>query len=126
MTKPKSRPVVIGESNFLTGRLLLSTLQAAGLPGVVGRDGDGVLRLLQMHNPALLVLNMNLSRPSGLELLRVLQQKYAKVKILAVTAPGQAELKATASSLGVAAFFEFPFAPEELTLQIEHLLRGDE
>ena len=126
MTRPKSRPVVIGESNFLTGRLLLSTLQAAGLPGVVGRDGDGVLRLLQMHNPALLVLNMNLSRPSGLELLRVLQHKHAKVKILAVTAPGQAELKATAGSLGVAAFFEFPFSPEELTLQVEQLLRGAE
>lgn len=126
MTRPKPRRVVIGESNFLTGRLLLATLQAAGLPGVVGRDGDGILRLLQMHNPALLVLNMNLSRPSGLELLRVLRQKHAKVRILAVTAPGQAELKAAASSLGVAAFFEFPFAPDELTRQIESLLGGDE
>lgn len=120
----KKRPIVIGESNFLTGRLLVASLQTAGHPAVVGRDGDDVLKLLDMYRPEILILNMNLSRPSGLELLRVLHQRNATVKILATTAPGQAEMRAAAASLGVAAFFEIPFLPDEIRETVERLNGG--
>lgn len=124
MNNQKKRPIVIGESNFLTGRLLVSSLQMAGHPAVVGRDGDDVLKLLDMYRPHILILNLNLSRPSGLELLRLLHQKNATVKILATTAPGQAELRAAAASLGVAAFFEIPFLPEEIQQSVTRLNGG--
>jgi DNA-binding response OmpR family regulator len=61
---------------------------------------------------------MNLGRPGGVELLRVMHQRNVRVKILAATAPGQSELKAAASALGVREFYELPFAPAELNERI--------
>ncbi|HET7712840.1 MAG TPA: response regulator [Thermoanaerobaculia bacterium] len=121
-TKKSSKPVVIAESNYLTGRLMVASLQAGGHPAVVGRDGDAIMKLLEMYDPDVLVINMNLGRPSGLELLRTLQQRQAKLKILAAMVPGQAELKAAAGALGVAGFFEVPFSPQDLTQRIEKLI----
>lgn len=118
----KPKPIVVAESNFLTGRLILSALQSAGHSAVVARSGDEVLRLIDQHQPEVLVLNMNLARPSGLELLRTLQQRQVKVKILAATAVGQAELKASAGTLGVSGFFEFPFSPTELSERVGQLI----
>jgi DNA-binding response OmpR family regulator len=119
----KRRPIVVAESNFLTGRLLVASLQAGGRPAVVGRDGDSVLRLLETHAPELLILNMNLARPNGIELLRTIRQRKQNVRILAATAPGQAEVRAAAGALGVSDFMEFPFAPAELNDQVGRLLK---
>lgn len=123
-SKKSAKPVVIAESNFLTGRLMVASLQAGGHPAVVARDGDAVLKLLEMYDPDILVINMNLGRPSGIELLRTLQLRQAKLKILAAIVPGQAELKAAAGSLGVAGFFEFPFSPQDLNQRIERLIEA--
>lgn len=127
MSTPKRRsakPIVVAESNFLTGRLIVSSLQAGGHPAVVGRDGDDVLKLLEMYQPDLLVLDMNLGRPNGLELLRTLHQRQVNLKILAATAPGQAELRAAAGSLGVKDFFDFPFSPEELNQRVALMIEA--
>ena len=115
------RPIVVAESNFLTARLISATLQGTGHATAVGRFGDEVLRLIDRHHPAVLVLNMNLARPSGLEFLRMLQQRNIRMNILAAVAPGQPELRAAAASLGVADFFEIPFSPEDLASRVETL-----
>lgn len=122
MNTEKKRPVIIGENNFLTGRLLVASLQVAGHPAIVARDGDEVIKLLDQYRPELLMLNMNLGRPSGLELLRILHQKNGSLKILATSAPGQAEMRAAAASLGVSAFFEIPFLPEEIRESVRMLV----
>lgn len=124
MPVAKRTPIVVAESNFLTGRLLVASLQAGGRPAVVGRDGDAVLRLLDAHSPELLILNMNLARPNGIELLRTIRQSKKNVRVLAATAPGQAELRAAAGALGVVDFMEFPFAPAELSEHVARLV-GD-
>jgi len=123
-TNPNRRPVLIAESNFVTARLLLASLQAAGHVAVVARSGDEVLKLIDKHKPDLLVLNMNLGRPSGLELLRTLHQRDSMLKVLAATGAGQAEMKASASSLGVHDFFEFPFSPPDLARRVTEMISG--
>ena len=116
-----ARPVVIAESNFLTARLIAATLQATGHTTVIGRFGDEVLRLIQRHDPTVMVLNMTLARPSGLEFLRMLQQRQVRLQILAAVAAGQPELRAAASSLGVQDFFELPFSPEDLAARVSRM-----
>lgn len=116
------KPIIVAETNFLTARLLVASLQSAGHSAIAARDGDDVLKLLEMYSSDVLLLNMNLSRPSGMELLRTLQQKHAKLKILASTAHGQSDLKAAASSLGVRGFYELPFVPAELNEQVRQLI----
>lgn len=124
MAAAKKRPVIIAESNFLTARLLSATLQGAGYPTAIARFGDEVFTLIDKHKAELLVLDMNLARPSGLELLRTLQQKGITLKILAGLSAGQSELRAAAAPLGVADFFEIPFAPEEFAGRVA-ALHGD-
>lgn len=124
MKPTKKVPVIIAESNFLTARLLSATLQGAGYPTAVARFGDEVLSLVEKHHADLLVIDMNLARPSGLELLRSLQQKGITLTILAGLTPGQSELRAAAAPLGVSEFFELPFLPQELAGRVA-ALRGD-
>lgn len=122
MSSKKAKPIIVAESNFLTGRLLVASLQAAGHTAIVARDGDDVLKLMEMYSPDVLLLNMNLSRPGGVELLRTLQAREPRLKILASTATGQSELKASAKSLGVKGFFDMPFTPAEIAAQVEQLI----
>lgn len=122
MSSKKPKPIIIAESNFLTGRLLAASLQSSGYTAIVAPYGEDVLKLLDMYSPDVLLLNMNLSRPGGVELLRTLQARGPRLKILASTAAGQSELKASATSLGVSGFFEMPFSPDELTAQVQQLI----
>jgi DNA-binding NtrC family response regulator len=108
-------------TNFLTARLFAATLQASGRAVVIGRFGDEVIRLIERHQARVVLLNMNLARPSGLELLRTFQQKALDLRVLAAIGLGQSELKAAASALGVRSFFELPFAPDQLVTRVSEL-----
>ena len=120
--KRQQPPIVIAEDNFVTARLLASSLQAEGRSTVIARDGDEAVALINKHNPDLLLLNLNLSRPSGVELLRTLQLHSSRLRVIALTTPGQADMKSVAKSLGVTGFFEVPFYPAELGKQVRLVL----
>ena len=87
---------------------------------MAGTTGEDVVSLIEKHATDVLVLNLNLIQPSGIELLRTLQSR--RLKILAATTSGQADLRPVASSLGVSGFFELPFVPSEFTTQLQDLL----
>lgn len=122
MCPSSGSPIVVAESDFLTGTLLVAAIEAAGRRALMARDGEGLLELTERQEPDLLVLNMNLARPGGVQMVRSLRQKGVNVPILAVTRTGQENLRAAARALGVTAFLELPFSPHELYLQIEAIL----
>jgi DNA-binding NtrC family response regulator len=119
----RNRPtVVVGESNFVTARLLVAALQNGGYTAVAGTTGEHVVALIEKHAASVLVLNLNLLQPSGLELLRILRNRPARLRILAAMSAGQADMRPIATSLGVGGFFELPFAPAALTEQLHNLV----
>jgi two-component system chemotaxis response regulator CheY len=113
--------VVVAEDNFLTSHLIVAALEKAGYRAVAGRDGDEVWRLVGKHRPRLLIVNLNLSRPSGMELLRAIRKEHTKLPAIVFLAPSQADLKPQAAGLGAEAFFESPFEPAELVAAVERL-----
>lgn len=113
--------VVVAEDNFLTSHLIVATLEKAGYRAVAGRDGDEVWRLVDKHRPRLLIVNLNLSRPSGMELLRSIRKEHAQLRAIAFLAPSQADLRALAAGFGAEAFFESPFDPAALVAEVERL-----
>ncbi|MBI2212555.1 MAG: response regulator [Acidobacteria bacterium] len=113
--------VIVAEDNFLTAHLIVATLEKAGYRAIAGRDGDEVSRLIGTHRPRVLIVNLNLSRPSGMELLRTLRKAYAELRAIAFLAPTQADLRAQAAGLGAESFFESPFDPSALVAEVERL-----
>lgn len=116
-------PIVVGEDNYLTARLIAASLARANHPVVVARDGDEVLRLVAKYGPDVLLLNMNIARPNGSQVLRLLQS-YPRLKILAFSPPGQAEMRQSAHGLGVP-YLETPFHPVELANTVRLMLNEE-
>lgn len=120
-TGGRAATVVVAEDNFLTSHLIVATLKKAGYHAEAGRDGDVVSRLVAEHQPRVLVINLNLSRPSGMELLRTLRPHASGMRVVAFLAPGQADMKTHAVALGADVFFEPPFDPDTLIREVARL-----
>jgi DNA-binding response OmpR family regulator len=119
--RPQQRPIIVGEDNYLTARLIAAALSKSNRTVVVARDGDEVLDLVAKYEPDLLLLNMNISRPNGVQVLREVQDNSPRLQILAFSQSGQAELRQNAQGLGVS-YFETPFHPVELADRVRLML----
>lgn len=120
---PKESPILVIENDFLKARLLVAALQThIGTRKIhVARDGDQAFRMIRAFGPDVILLNMNLSRPSGVEFLRLLFQNRREMnglEIVALTQQGQGDLRSVASTMGVKHFVESPYAPKELTARV--------
>lgn len=109
--------IIVAESDFLTGEVLLSSLDSIGRRAVLARDGDVLLSLIDKYAPQVVILDLNLSRPGALQMLRSLQQK--QTRIVAALRIGQAKLRGAARAFGVTSFLEMPFSIDELRDTIE-------
>ncbi len=116
--------VVVAEDNFLTSHLIIAALDAVGVPAKGGRFGDQVIALVDELRPTVIVLNLNFSRPSGLELLRMLRVEERGIKPIVLINPGQADLRPQAQGYGAEVFFENPFDPAALAGQVLDFLGG--
>lgn len=119
--RPQQRPIVVGEDNYLTARLIAAALARANHTVVIARDGDEVLALVDRYGPELLLLNLSISRPSGTFLLRHFQQQRPDLRVIAFSCAGQPEMRQTAQGVGVP-FFETPFHPMELADKVRIVL----
>ena len=117
--------VIVAEDNFLTAHLIVAALEAVGVPAAMGRFGDQVLSLVDEYRPQIVVLNLNFSRPSGLELLRVLRADEHGLKVVVLINPGQADMKPQAQAYGAHSFFMNPFDPADLASGVLDLLGED-
>lgn len=117
----ESRVLVI-EDDFLKARLLVASLQThLGSRHIfVARDGDQAFSIIREHHPDVILLNMNLSRPSGVEFLRLLKtsRNGHPYNIVAMTHRGQGDLRNAASTFGATHFVESPYSPADLSASI--------
>lgn len=120
-----ARPrVVVAEDNFLTAHLIKAALDAVGVPAEIARFGDQVMTLVDENRPAVIIINLNFSRPSGLELLRLLRVDERGLRPIVLINPGQADLRPQALAYGARIFFENPFDPADLASSTLELLGG--
>ena len=106
--------VIVAETDFLRSRLLAESVDAAGGCSAVAHDGDEALRLMEDAAPDVLVLDLGLSRPSSIELLRAIRRTHGNLHVVGVTRGGHADLRAAAKHLGVRTFIRAPFDPAAL------------
>lgn len=88
-------------------------------------DGEEALELFSVYGYDLVVLDLNLPKIDGWEVLRQIRQQDRQVKVLILSAKNQVEDKIAGLDLGANDYLENPFDFLELAARIRNLLRWE-
>jgi CheY-like chemotaxis protein len=86
-------------------------------------NGQSGLDMSAIHNPDLIILDMNLPHMTGLEVLIALRQNGCHVPIIFMTMYGSESVAVEAFRLGVCDYLPKPFSSEEMQQAIRRALR---
>jgi DNA-binding response OmpR family regulator len=117
------KPVIlVVEDDRRIAALVAKNLEAAGYECRVAHDGDAALQEFERQAPALLVLDLVLPGPSGLEVARQVRRE-GDVPILMLTARSSEADKLLGFELGADDYLTKPFSTAELVARVRALLR---
>lgn len=102
--------------------LIRSNLLARGHRVVVSRDGVGLFRLLEAHDPDILLLDLMLPGADGFDLCQQVRER-SNVGIVVISARRGETDKVRALNLGADDYLTKPFGVEELLARINATLR---
>lgn len=102
--------------------LIRSNLNVRGFDTVVSTDGLHALRLLEVEQPDIVLLDLMLPDADGMELCRQIRERSG-VGIIVVSARGGERDKVTALNMGADDYMTKPFGIEELLARISATLR---
>lgn len=103
--------IVIADDDALLRRLVRTTLPHDGFAVYEADDGDEAVELVQMHDPALLVLDLDMPKRTGVEVLRAVRQTHPNLAVIVVTAEPNRDRREHVLSLGAWSVIEKPFSP---------------
>ncbi len=117
-----SKLVLIVEDDADIAETLEGYMRQAGHRTVVAGDGLSALELFFRQPPDLLLLDLNLPRLSGLEVLRSIRETSA-VPVIALTARVSQEDRLTGFTYGADDYVTKPFWPLEVVARVAAVLR---
>jgi DNA-binding response OmpR family regulator len=113
--------LVVDDDQELSG-LIGYALRQAGYLVVEAADGQAALDTFERESPALVILDVNLPRLSGLEVCRRIRAD-SKVPIMMLTVRSAEEDQVQALDLGADDYLTKPFSPRTLLARVRALLR---
>jgi signal transduction histidine kinase len=117
--------VLIVDDNIDAAQMLAELLDAGGYQTLATHDGPSALAAVESFEPQIAVLDIGLPVMDGFELARLLQQRLARTKLIALTGYGQPEDRARAAAAGFAAHFVKPVDADKLRAMIEQLVTDE-
>lgn len=118
----KERILIIEDSEDIVTFLTESILHPNGYDTLVSRDGEDGLRRALEDRPDLILLDLNLPRMTGIEILKVLHKKGADTPVILMTFYGSEEIAVEAFRLGVKNYIVKPFKSQEVIDAVEDAL----
>jgi two-component system, OmpR family, alkaline phosphatase synthesis response regulator PhoP len=115
--------ILIVEDDEAIATGLSLNLKLAGRPSMIARDGDEALRLTDAEEFALILLDINLPKINGLEVLTALRASDSLVPVIVLSARDGEFDKVAALRLGADDYVTKPFALAELLARIDAVLR---
>lgn len=115
--------VLVIDDDALVSTTVLAYLRAAGHEGrhaVDARDGE---RLWRTWTPDVVVLDVVLPGPSGLDLLRRMRRAADPTRVVLLSGLGSTDDRIAGLEVGADDYLVKPFSPRELVLRVEALLR---
>jgi DNA-binding response OmpR family regulator len=115
--------LLVAEDDRALGVFLTRGLEAEGHQVIVAADGMAAVELFQQEAPDLIVLDLNLPRRDGMEVLRFLRSVGSESPVLVLTARTELEVRVQCLDLGADDCMVKPFALTELRARCRALLR---
>jgi DNA-binding NtrC family response regulator len=119
---PTGERVLIVDDDPSSRRLLDVRLRALGCETATAADGQEGLALVQREVPALMLLDLQMPRMGGLELLRALRREGLDFPIIVITAHGSIEAAVEAMKEGAYDFLPKPFDARHLDIVVRKAL----
>ncbi len=127
LLEPQGQPVLVVDDDRDYAQLLQKLLQREGFSVEIAFDGDEALRKIREKRYQLVILDKNLPKRSGLEVLRELRASKALSRTPVIVISGSAHLEETAQAaqvLGAKKFLSKKLAPRTLVEEIVKVLEG--
>ena len=124
MTRPRSRILVVDDDpdirDLLSDRLQLMRLDVTCAP-----NGQEALAILRQEPPPLILLDLQLPRVSGMEVLHTIRREGIDTTVIVITAWGTPERAVEAMRAGAYDFIPKPLDPAHLEVVINKALERD-
>jgi CheY-like chemotaxis protein len=119
--------ILLAEDNALNAEIFCDYLSTHGYKIVVASDGEMALSLAQQHQPDLLLIDIQLPKRNGLEVIQAIRQhpSLADRPIMALTALAMASDQQRCLEAGADAYLAKPVKLKDLAAQIQVLLSRD-
>jgi DNA-binding NarL/FixJ family response regulator len=119
------RPVLVVDDDDGCRALMSTVLESGGYPIVESATGEQAIQLAALDPPALVVLDVCLPGVSGYQVCRVLRDRFGDgLPIIFVSGVRTESFDRVAGLLvGADDYLEKPFAPDELFIRVERLIR---
>lgn len=117
--------ILIVEDEKLLASAISRGLKKLGYAIDIAADGAQALELAEINHYDLMLLDLNLPKISGLDVLKTLRKNKSSLKILILSAKSQSTDKICGLNLGANDYLEKPFDFGELAARINNLIRWD-
>lgn len=114
----KAGTILVVEDDAALRRLTQLQLEKLGYHTMVAVDVSTAEDVLRKSPPDLVICDLHLPGPDGLELLRTVRTKYPSTMFVVVTAYGSLDSAVEAMKLGAYDYLSKPLNPEELRLLV--------
>lgn len=117
------KKIIVVDDSAVLRTTIQNALDSAGYE--VAGTADGSKRLFEMLEsgtlPDLILLDMFFPDEKGVDILKVLKERYPKLKVLVITAMNQESLNKEIKRLGADDILYKPFDMDDLTFAIQKL-----
>jgi response regulator RpfG family c-di-GMP phosphodiesterase len=124
MTAREGEKILVVDDDARVLDLLQVTLSGRGFSVVTASNGDEAVRRVGLARPDLVVLDVDLPRRSGIEILEEIrgQASFESLPIILISSNSSSEAKLQGLRSGADDYIAKPFSPRELILRIRRIL----
>ena len=118
--------LIVDDASFMRGSLKFIVENVGHEVVGTAQDGMEALNLYKKLKPELVTLDILMKEMDGIEALKAIMEEDPGARVIMVTALGQEEKKEEAQKIGAAGYIRKPFKREEITEEIERVLKNYE